>query len=130
MGFHLKGSALEIIVHKLLVITIFTTAGIIFLEMRFPNCFLLTAVRAQLVLLQGVWWIELAYIMFRSAIPDEDYALVTPELGDSQMMIYVCAYADIPHWDWRDMESAMMIPPLYCLDILLITLGSLMCECS
>ena len=76
LGFHLKGSALEIIVHKLLVITILATAGIIFLEMRFPNCFLLTAVRAQLVLLQGVWWIELAYIMFRSAISDDIFAVV------------------------------------------------------
>jgi hypothetical protein len=34
--------------------------------------------------------------------------------------------ADIPAWDAHSMNSVMMAPALYCMDIMLLTLGSLM----
>jgi Family of unknown function (DUF716) len=64
--FHLKGSPLEILLHKILVITIFITVLVMFLEIVYPRSVLLAVARSQLVLLQGVWWLQMARMMYRS----------------------------------------------------------------
>lgn len=97
LGFHLKGSPLEIIVHKLLVITIAASALVMLAEIRYPNNVLLTASRSMLVGLQGIWFIQIAYILFRNK----------------------------PEWDPHSMNGTMMVPALYCLYIMLLTLGLL-----
>lgn len=40
-----------------------------FMPCRYKNNVLLTAARAMLVGLQGVWFIQIAYILFRSTAP-------------------------------------------------------------
>mmetsp|Transcript_10178 Transcript_10178/g.30607 ORF Transcript_10178/g.30607 Transcript_10178/m.30607 type:complete len:322 (+) Transcript_10178:368-1333(+) len=97
LGFHLKGSPTEILVHKILVITIAASAIVMLAEIRYKNNVLLTAARAMLVGLQGIWFIQIAYILFR----------------------------DKPQWDPHGMNGVMMIPTLYCLDIMLLTIGVL-----
>lgn len=97
LGFHLKGSPLEIMVHKILVYTIAASAVVMLAEIRYPHNVLLTAARALLVGLQGIWFIQIAYILFR----------------------------DLPQWDPHSMKGTMMVPALYCLDIMLLTLGLL-----
>lgn len=97
LGFHLKGSPLEIMVHKILVITIAASAVVMLAEIRYPHNVLLTAARVLLVGLQGIWFIQIAYILFR----------------------------DLPQWDPHSMNGTMMVPALYCLDIMLLTLGLL-----
>lgn len=97
LGFHLKGSPLEIMVHKILVITIAASAVVMLAEIRYKDNVLLTAARAMLVGLQGIWFIQIGYIMFRH----------------------------LPQWDPHSMKGTMMAPALYCLDIMLLTLGAL-----
>ena len=67
LGFHLKGSSLEVVVHKILVITIALSAVIMFAEIRSKGSVLLTVARALLVILQGVWFIQIGRILYFSA---------------------------------------------------------------
>ena len=66
-AFHLEGSALNWKAHLLLVISIFAAAGAILAELRYPSSALLGIVRAQLVLLQGVWFMQIAKLLFEGA---------------------------------------------------------------
>ena len=66
-AFHLKGTSLDFELHLLLVLTIFMTALIIFLETNHPHMLQLSALRAMLVLLQGTWFIQVAYILYKGA---------------------------------------------------------------
>ena len=63
-AFHLKGTALDFELHLLLVLTIFATALVMFLETSHPHTLQLTALRAMLVLQQGTWFIQVAYILY------------------------------------------------------------------
>lgn len=51
--------------HKILVITIAASAVVMLAEMRYKDNVLLTVARALLVGLQGIWFIQIGYIMFR-----------------------------------------------------------------
>lgn len=53
------------LVHKILVITIAASAAVMLAEMRYKDNVLLTVARALLVGLQGIWFIQIGYIMFR-----------------------------------------------------------------
>ncbi|KAK9857593.1 hypothetical protein WJX84_006077, partial [Apatococcus fuscideae] len=67
-AFHLKGTSLDFELHLLLVLTIFMTALIIFLETNHPHMLQLSALRAMLVLLQGTWFIQVAYILYKGRL--------------------------------------------------------------
>ncbi len=66
-AFHLEGAALNVHAHLLLVLCIFAAAGALALEMRFPSSALLGALRAQLVVLQGIWFTQIARLLFEGA---------------------------------------------------------------
>ena len=67
-SFHLRGDLLDVEIHTLLVITIFLTAVVIFAEIQHKSNVLLSALRANLVIMQGVWFIQAAYILFRGKL--------------------------------------------------------------
>lgn len=67
LGFHLKGTSLEVVVHKILVITIALSALIMFAEIRSRASVMLTVARALLVILQGIWFIQIGYILYMGA---------------------------------------------------------------
>jgi hypothetical protein len=74
LAFHLKGYQLEVYVHLLLVLTVFATVAAMFAEMRFRNNILWATARPILVLQQGVWFIQVAHILFRDNLAwDPDY---------------------------------------------------------
>lgn len=66
-AFHLEGQPLNVHAHLLLVLCIFAAAGTLLLEMQFPGNVLLGALRAQLVILQGVWFMQIARLLFEGA---------------------------------------------------------------
>ena len=68
-AFHLEGAALNVHAHLLLVLCIFAAAGTLLLEMQFPGNVLLGTARAQLVMLQGVWFTQIARLLFEGAAP-------------------------------------------------------------
>ena len=65
LGFHLKGAPIEILVHKILVITIAGSAAVMFAEICCKGSVIFTLARALLVLLQGLWFIQVGYILFK-----------------------------------------------------------------
>lgn len=74
-GFHLKGSALDMRLHLILVLIIFTSSLVCLLEIKYPQSFLLSSIRAQLVLLQGIWFYQIAAILFKGNFPCQKIAL-------------------------------------------------------
>ena len=66
-AFHLEGSDLNWKAHLLLVLTIGAAAAAVLAEMRAPSSALLGVVRAQAVLLQGVWFMQIAKLLFEGA---------------------------------------------------------------
>lgn len=66
-AFHLEGALLNVHAHLLLVLCIFAAAGTLLLEMQFPGNVLLGIARAQLVMLQGVWFTQIARLLFEGA---------------------------------------------------------------
>ncbi|KAL4445297.1 hypothetical protein ABPG77_011122 [Micractinium sp. CCAP 211/92] len=80
--FHLKGPRVEILVHLILVLQVFSTVVAIFVELGAPSSILAASARPWLTMLQGAWWIQTAYIMYKSA----------------------------PQWDPDYMGSGMMVP--------------------
>ena len=66
-AFHLEGALLNVHAHLLLVLCIFAAAATLLLEMQFPGNVLLGVARAQLVMLQGVWFTEIARLLFEGA---------------------------------------------------------------
>lgn len=67
-GFHLKGSALDMRLHLILVLVVFLSALVCFLEIQHPHSFALSTVRAQLVMLQGAWFYQIAAILFKGRV--------------------------------------------------------------
>lgn len=61
----LKFALAQVLVHKILVITIAASAVVMLAEMRHKDKVLLTVARSLLVGLQGIWFIQIGYIMFR-----------------------------------------------------------------
>lgn len=72
--FHLKGPAIEVMVHLILVLQIFATFISMVLEGFNRSSIVIASLRPLLTLLQGIWWIQTAFIMF-TADPayDPDY---------------------------------------------------------
>ena len=66
-AFHLEGSELNWKAHLLLVLTIFAAVGAILGEIAAPGNVLLGLGRAQLVMLQGVWFMQIAKLLFEGA---------------------------------------------------------------
>lgn len=64
-AFHLRGDQLDVEIHTLLVITIFLTAIVIFAEIQHKSNVLLASLRPILVIMQGVWFVQAAFILFR-----------------------------------------------------------------
>ena len=67
-AFHLRGDFLDVEIHTLLVITIFLTAVVIFAEIQNRSSVLLAAMRPILVIMQGVWFVQAAFILFRGTL--------------------------------------------------------------
>lgn len=67
-SFHLRGDLLDVEIHTLLVITIFLTAIVIFAEIQHNSNVLLSALRPILVIMQGVWFVQAAFILFRGEL--------------------------------------------------------------
>ncbi|BDA48314.1 Transmembrane protein 45B [Coccomyxa sp. Obi] len=82
-AFHLKGTPLDWSLHFLLVILVFAASLVCFGEYRFPGSFVLTVLRGQLVLLQGIWFIQIAEILFK------DKPAWAPDYHASAMMVPV-----------------------------------------
>ena len=64
-AFHLRGDLLDVEIHTLLVLTIFLTAIVILAEIQHKSNVLLAALRPVLVIMQGVWFVQAAFILFR-----------------------------------------------------------------
>ncbi len=64
-AFHLRGDQLDVEIHTLLVITIFLTAIVILAEIQHKSNVLLASLRPILVIMQGVWFVQAAFILFR-----------------------------------------------------------------
>ena len=64
-GFHLKGTALDWRLHFLLVLVIMISSLVTWAEILQPHSVMLSTLRAQLVMLQGVWFCQIAQILFR-----------------------------------------------------------------
>ena len=129
LGFHLKGAPLEVLLHKILVITIALSALLMFAEIRSRGSVVLTVGRSLLVGLQGIWFIQIGYILYKGEFAGRTCAwclwIATCSKGYPHLLP-LCV-ADLPQWDPRSMKSTMMAPALYCLDIMLLTLGALVC---
>ncbi|KAL6780227.1 hypothetical protein ACKKBF_B13955 [Auxenochlorella protothecoides x Auxenochlorella symbiontica] len=95
--FHLKGPKIEILVHLILVIQIFLTVVAVVFEALMPTSFAAALARPLSTVIQGVWWIQTAYIMYRAK----------------------------PQWDPEDMSSAMMAPVAWVTHVLWITAAML-----
>ena len=63
-AFHLEGSELNWKAHLLLVMSILAAVGAILGEIAAPGNVLLGVARAQLVMLQGVWFMQIAKLLF------------------------------------------------------------------
>lgn len=96
--FHLKGPSVEIILHLILVLIIFSTVIAIIAEGCAPRSLLIGSIRPYAVLLQGVWWIHLAHMMYRSN----------------------------QAWNPFYMGSAMMAPAAFVLDMLWVAVFSVL----
>jgi hypothetical protein len=95
--FHLKGPPIEILVHLILVLIIFATFAAIMVEIANPYSILAAALRPYLTILQGVWWIQTAYIMYDSN----------------------------PAWNPFYMGASMMAPASFCMHMLWIAIACL-----
>ncbi|GAB4813862.1 hypothetical protein N2152v2_000908 [Parachlorella kessleri] len=99
--FHLKGPGIEIMVHLILALQArHRVAGIVvatFAEVAHPQSILMASVRPYLTILQGVWWIQTAYIM----------------------------YVSDPKWDPDSMAGTMMAPVVLAVHMLWIAFASL-----
>ena len=63
-AFHLEGSELNWKAHLLLVMSIFAAVGAILGEIAAPGNVLLGLARTQLVMLQGLWFMQIAKLLF------------------------------------------------------------------
>lgn len=97
MGLHKKHTDLDILVHQLLTWVMIGTTVVCFLEIWITNNVLLSTMRPMLVLFQGTWFIQVGHIMF---------------LG-------------IPAWDPSDHAALNMVPVVFCVHIVCISVGFL-----
>ena len=96
--FHLKGPSIEILVHLILALQVASTVIAICVEAAAPRSVVVASLRPALTLLQGVWWIQTAYIMFVS-----DPAYDPEEMGGAMMTPVVL----VAHMLWVATASFM-----------------------
>lgn len=96
--FHLKGPAIEVMVHLLLCLQIFATVLSVAAETLQPQSLVAAALRPLFTMAQGAWWVQTAYIMYRAN----------------------------PAWDPDYMGAEMMAPVLFCFHLVLIALAMLL----
>ena len=79
-AFHLEGSELNWKAHLLLVMSIFAAVGAILGEIAAPGNVLLGLARAQLVMLQGVWFMQIAKLLFEGvcSLPYLEFSRFSP----------------------------------------------------
>ena len=64
-NFHLHGrSSLDVVIHKLLLYTIYAAIIALFVEMKFRSQPLAALFRAYCVVVQGTWFIQVGYILY------------------------------------------------------------------
>ena len=98
--FHLKGPAIEVMVHLILVLQIFATFVSMILEGFNPKSIIISSLRPLLTLLQGVWWIQTAFIMFMAdPAYDPDY------MGGTMMVPAVF----VMHMLWISVASVFIL---------------------
>lgn len=100
-AFHLEGALLNVHAHLLLVLCIFAAAATLLLEMQFPGNVLLGVARAQLVMLQGVWFTQIARLLFEGAALDP-----TPGSGSTLpfLTLLLCLPSARAWLHWLDMS--------------------------
>lgn len=80
--FHLKGPEIEVIMHLITALLVFATVIAVAAETACPYNLFVASMRPMLTIVQGVWWIQMAYMMFMSYPaydPDEmGGAMMTP----------------------------------------------------
>jgi hypothetical protein len=108
--FHLKGPAIEVMVHLILVLQIFATFLSMLAEASHRSNIVVASLRPILTFLQGVWWIQTAFIMF-TADPayDPDYmggTMMVPAVFVMHML-WICAASAILLLIMRKVYSAM-----------------------
>lgn len=78
--FHLKGPPIEIMVHLILALQVAATVVAIGVEAAAPGSVVVASLRPALTVLQGVWWVQTAYILYVS-----DPAFDPEEMGGTMM---------------------------------------------
>lgn len=66
LAFHLKGPEIEVTMHLIVALLVFATVASIAVEAAAPRSLMVATVRPAVTVLQGVWWIQMAYMMFLS----------------------------------------------------------------
>eukprot|EP01025_Chloroclados_australasicus_P006560 TRINITY_DN12103_c0_g1_i2.p1 TRINITY_DN12103_c0_g1~~TRINITY_DN12103_c0_g1_i2.p1 ORF type:complete len:314 (-),score=34.66 TRINITY_DN12103_c0_g1_i2:460-1401(-) len=92
MGFHLKGSGLEVNIHLILTFIIFYCVLAILAEIWFPHSFIVSCTKCHAVFLQGTWFIHVGAILY---------------LGN-------------PAWDEDSMGGEMFAPVLFATHVMVV----------
>ena len=97
--FHLKGNAIEVQVHLLLVLLIAACAIVVFLEAAIPSSVMLSFARCFFVALQGTWFCQAGRVLFLHN----------------------------PAWDYSEdyMGGLMFLPVLFVTHMMVVSLGML-----
>ena len=101
-AFHLRGDLLDVEIHTLLVITIFLTAVVIFAEIQHKSNVLLSALRPILVIMQGVWFVQAAFILFRGKL-----TRALQQTEEPAPLDYSCRLMAVCQIDWHNMCSLL-----------------------
>ena len=126
-AFHLKGTALDWRLHFLLVLVIFLGAATTLAENAHPQAVLLSTLRAQLVLLQGIWFVQIAEILYRGAPAGLAAGLCLDSLTE---LTWLCAIADRIAWDPEYMGSGMFVPVVFCVWVVVVLTGTVAGACQ
>lgn len=127
--FHLKGPTIEILVHLILVLQVFATVVAILAEGCHKKNIIFASLRPILTLLQGIWWIQVAFIMF-TADPayDPDYmggSMMVPAVFVFHLLwvsaaAMICAFSDFLARYSLLFFSHLNSHILYCIAVLLL----------
>lgn len=85
--FHLKGPEVEIKVHLILALQVFATVIAMAFEAAWPHNVVAALARPYLTIIQGAWWIQTAYVMYRKLVAwDPEY------MGSDMMVPVLCVF--------------------------------------
>lgn len=121
--FHLKGPPVEVLVHLILVLIVFSTVLAILAEIARPAGVLAAAARPWLTVLQGAWWLQTAFIMCEWGGERRQAGRQRLETGQPEAQRSGCALPPLkqpalpmaadtanPAWDPDLMGGSMMVP--------------------